>query len=76
MFSVQIDQHKESLNVGDDETDNDLNVNELLQKYGDKEDSIRADPDYEPKSSECTDESIDSDEEKTESQRLFNGNKI
>lgn len=74
--------HKDSLNVSDGESDEDLNAKQMLDKYGDLNDSATVDPDYVPSEDEddgdSTDSDIpsDSDEEKTESQRKLNGKKL
>lgn len=72
--------HKKSLNVDESdesESDDDLNITELLDKYANLDDSLRVDPDYELKEVDenSTDDSSsisDSDDGKTESQRKLN----
>jgi hypothetical protein len=73
-------RHKEALNVSASESDEDLNANQLLDKYADMNDSMTADPDYNPPESDNdstgTDFTSDSDMEKTESQRKLNGKNL
>lgn len=74
-------RHKETLNVSSSESDSDegMNVRELLDKYTEVNDS-EADPDYvlsgseNDRDSSTFDFTSDSDEERTESQKKLNGN--
>lgn len=69
---------KNSLNeIDDDSSDGDLNTKEMLDKYEKVKDSLD-DPDYVPSSDEevSSDEfssEVDTEEEKTESQKKLNG---
>ncbi|CAH1714766.1 unnamed protein product [Chironomus riparius] len=83
-FIVEIHQHKAALEVGNgkpnghgkrsldissSDIDDDLNTNEMLEKYANAEDSLVADPDYEPNESgnlDTTLDSIDSDNDEDE----------
>ena len=66
------------MDVGESDSDDDLNASEMLDKYANLEDSLRVDPDFELREvdEDSTDDSSsstsDSDDGKTESQRKLN----
>lgn len=71
-------KHQKSLDGGESDSDDDLNANEMLDKYANLDDSLRVDPDFDLREvdEDSTDDSSsstsDSDDGKTESQRKLN----
>lgn len=64
---------KRSLDVSSSDSDDDLNTKEMLEKYANAEDSLVADPDYEPNESanlDTTLESIDSENDEDEKENI------
>jgi len=63
--------------IDGDSSDDGLDTNEMLEQYSKLKDSPSVDPDYEPEeevsSEDITDGELDTEEEKTESQRKLNG---
>lgn len=57
---------KHSLDISSSDTDDDLTTNEMLEKYANVEDSLEADPDYEPVESVNLDTTLDSIESEDE----------
>ena len=72
---------KRSLDISSSDTDDDLNTNEMLEKHANAEDSLAADPDYEPNESGNLDTTLDSidsdnDEDGRENNEELQGKKI